>query len=551
MKPFKQVLGEWLEQRTGAGTAIRNLLYEDIPASAGWRQVFGGVALFLFLAQGFTGILLALNYAATPGDAFNSLTYIITEVPAGRLIRGLHHWGASIMIVAVVLHMTQVFLYGAYKKPREVTWMAGTLLLLLTLGFGLTGYLLPWDNRAYWGTVVTTQIAGQAPVLGPYVERLLGSDGGVGVVTFARFFGLHVLVLPAFTALLIMLHVHLVHRHGVAPAPEETGPPKTFFPGQAWKDVTAVFAACVILFMMALFVQAPLDRLADPTDTGYIPRPDWYFLFLFETLKFFPGPLEPVGSILLPTLAVAALFLVPFVDRRQATRLTQRTVALGVVVLAAVGWASLTAAAVKTAPQAAQGPKASLPPAADWRQLLPAELASYGYFQQENCSLCHNLSEGPTKRGPNLATVGTRKSATWMIAHFKNPSQVIPGSNMPPTDLNDSQLNALAGFLLRLTPSNAGAWTAAPPFAVKGAQIYDAKGCGKCHKVNGVGMELGPPLNGVSSRHPRKWVEKHFADPAALSPGSIMPPFKFSPRDMDALVSYLFSLPETPRPGPK
>lgn len=147
MSALKRRVLQWFEHRTGLETAVRNFLYEDIPASSGWHQVFGSIALFLFLVQVFTGILLAFNYAPTPGDAYNSLKFIITEVPAGRLIRGLHHWGASMMIVVVVLHMTQVFLYGAYKKPREATWMVGVVLLLVTLAYGLTGYLLPWDNR--------------------------------------------------------------------------------------------------------------------------------------------------------------------------------------------------------------------------------------------------------------------------------------------------------------------------------------------------------------------------------------------------------------------
>src|SRR5690242_19280531 len=192
----------WLDHRTGLETAVRNFLYERIPASSGWHQVFGSVALFLFLVQVFTGALLAFNYAPTPGDAYNSLRYILTEVTAGHLMRGLHHWGASMMIVVVVLHMVQVALYGAYKKPRETTWMVGVVLLLLTLAYGLTGYLLPWDNRAYFGTVVTTRIAASAPVMGQYLTRLLGGEGSIGVVTFARFFGMHVLLLPPATALL-------------------------------------------------------------------------------------------------------------------------------------------------------------------------------------------------------------------------------------------------------------------------------------------------------------------------------------------------------------
>ena len=144
---LKDKITDWLDHRTGIETGVRNFLYEEIPASSGWHQVFGSVAIFLFLVQAFTGALLAFNYAPTPGDAYNSLRYILTELTGGHLIRGLHHWGASMMIAVVVLHMVQVFLWGAYKKPREATWMVGVVLLLVTMAYGLTGYLLPWDNR--------------------------------------------------------------------------------------------------------------------------------------------------------------------------------------------------------------------------------------------------------------------------------------------------------------------------------------------------------------------------------------------------------------------
>src|SRR5437879_5662453 len=196
------------------------------------------------------------------------------------------------MIVVVVLHMVQVFLYGAYKKPREATWMVGVVLLLLTLAYGLTGYLLAWDNRAYWGTVVATQIGATVPFAGPYVSRLLASTGDIGVVTFARFYGIHVLVLPPLTLLLIGLHVLLVRRHGVAPMPgDELKPKKAFFPEQVFKDTVAIFIAFAILFTLAIMSRVPLERMADPTDTSYIPRPEWYFLFLFQMLKLFEGPL--------------------------------------------------------------------------------------------------------------------------------------------------------------------------------------------------------------------------------------------------------------------
>jgi ubiquinol-cytochrome c reductase cytochrome b subunit len=538
-------INDWLDHRTGINTAVRKFLYEEIPASSGWHQVFGSVAVFLFLVQAFTGALLAFNYAPTPGDAYNSLRYILTELTGGRLIRGLHHWGASMMIVVVVLHMVQVFLYGAYKKPREATWIVGVVLLLLTLAYGLTGYLLPWDNRAYWGTVVTTQIAGQAPVLGPYLSRLLGGEGAVGVVTFARFYGMHVLLLPPATLLLIALHVYLVRKHGVAPAPgDDLLPKKQFYPVQVFKDTLAIFVAFVVLFTLAVAARVPLEQLADPTDTSYIPRPEWYFLFLFQTLKLFSGPLEMVGSVVLPGLAVLALVLVPFIDRGTMVKVTRRTTAIAVVLLAGILWSGLTTAAVMTTPKEASVVKVDFSAPTDWLQLSPEELAGIGYFRKENCISCHVVGGKGTAVGPDLTKASIHKDAAWMIAHFKRPSALMPGSSMPPIQLSDAQLNALASFLLKLNEKNATALDNAPDFAVEGALIYQANRCGACHLVNGVGMKVGPPLNGLAKRQSRSWVEDHFADPRRLSPGSIMPPYKLNPKDLDNLTSYLFALPE-------
>jgi len=537
-------LHTWLDHRTGIHTAVRQFLYESIPASSGWHQVFGSVAVFLFLTQAFTGALLAFNYAPTPGEAYNSLRYILTELTGGRLIRGLHHWGASMMIVIVVLHMVQVFLYGGYKKPREATWMVGVVLLLLTLAYGLTGYLLPWDNRAYWGTVVATQIAGQAPVLGPYIQRLLGGGGAVGVVTFARFYGLHVLLLPPATLLLIAVHVYLVRKHGVAPAPgDEVLPPQQFYPRQVFKDTVAIFIVFAILFAMAVAVHVPLEQLADPTDTSYIPRPEWYFLFLFQTLKLFNGPLEIVGSVVLPGLAILALILVPFVDRSRMVKVTRRTAAFAFVALAAIGWTSLTLAAVKSTPKEAGQAVVDFSAPTDWMQLSPEEMAGVAYFREENCISCHAIGGHGGSVGPDLTNISIHKDAAWMIQHFKRPSALRPGTSMPPIQLSDTQLNSLAAYLLKLNPDNATALDNAPEFATQGALVYQANHCGSCHMVNGIGMKLGPPLNGLSKRQTRSWVEDHFADPQKLSPGSFMPPYKLAPKDMQNLVDYLFALP--------
>jgi ubiquinol-cytochrome c reductase cytochrome b subunit len=538
-------LNDWLDHRTGVRTAVQKFLYEEIPASSGWHQVFGSVAVFLFLTQAFTGALLAFNYAPTPGDAYNSLRYILTEITGGRLIRGLHHWGASMMIVVVVLHMVQVFLYGAYKKPREATWMIGVVLLLVTLAYGLTGYLLPWDNRAYWGTVVTTRIVGSAPVLGPYLSRLLGGDGAVGVVTFARFYGLHVLLLPPATLLLIAIHVYLVRKHGVAPAPgDEVLPKKQFYPVQIFKDTVAIFVAFAILFTLAMVARVPLEQLADPTDATYTPRPEWYFLFLFQSLKAFNGPMEVVGSVVLPGLAVMALILVPFIDRGAMMKVTRRFTAIGVVLLAGIGWGGLTLAAVKSTPKEATVVQVDYSAPTDWLQLSPEEMAGIGYFRKENCISCHVIGEHGNPVGPDLTKTAIKKDAAWMIAHFKRPSAMRPGSSMPPIQLSDSQLNALASFLLKLNEQNAAALDNAPDFAVDGALIYQANRCGACHLVNSVGQKIGPPLNGLSKRQSRSWVLEHFLDPQKLSPGSFMPPYKLPQKDLENLTSYLFALPE-------
>ncbi len=533
---------DWIEQRTGGITALRTFFFEEIPASAGWPQVFGSVALFLFLTQALTGVLLALNYAATPGDAYDSLLYIIRNVTGGAMIRGLHHWGASLMVIVVALHACQVFLFGAYKKPREVIWFSGVLLLLLVLGFGLTGYLLPWDNRAYWGTVVTTQIAGQAPIVGRYLQGLLGAKTGVGVLTFSRFYALHVLVLPALTVSLIGIHLALIRKHGVTPAAEDTLRKKTFFPGQVLRDTVAIFAAFLLLFLAAAFIDAPLDRMADPNDTIYTPRPEWYFLWLFQLLKFFHGPFEAIGSIGLPSLVIAGLVAVPFLDRGRVCKLRQQSLAAGVVLFVVAGWSLLTVSAIRGTPAN------SVAPVADAHQeqalRLPAEeLAAVSYFRQEQCQACHNLVDGEPKTGPNLAGIEIHASPDWMTSHFRNPGFSV-GKRIPaPPQLTPPQINALLMLASKVTAEDAINLANTPTPLMAGASVYVSNLCSSCHRINGVGGQTGPSLNGVSSRHSREWVKRHFISPKILSPGSIMPAYRFSAQEEDALVSYLFQLP--------
>ena len=531
---------EWLEERTGAGAAIRRFLDEDIPHSAGWHQVLGSVALFAFLTQVVTGILLAFNYAPTPGEAYNSLRYIVTELAAGDVMRGLHHWGASLMIIVVVLHLVQTFLWGAYKKPRETTWLAGVCLLLITLAFGLSGYLLPWDNRAYWGTTVTTRIAATAPGAGPYLLRLLGSDQGeIGVVTFARFYAAHVLLLPPLAALLIALHVYLVRRHGVTPAPgDERLPTKKFFPSQVLKDTLATFIWFCVLVGMAVAARVPLGHVADPTDTTFVPRPEWYFLFLFQLLKVFEGPLEIVGTMVLPTLAIAALFLTPFIDRGKLIRVRQRTVAMLVVALGAISWGGLTARAVVTTPASQETDMATVQP---WQEIPADELAAIGYFRTDNCGSCHAIGRiaGRAGAGPDLTQLFSNKPVSWLIGHFTQP---VP--NAARTQLNAQQLRVLAAFVVKHSSRANDAWETAPMSAIKGAMVYTDNRCSACHPLNGAGMQTGPALNGLADRRKKDWVEGHFSDPPRFSPGSVMPAFKFNAQDLELLASYLMSIPK-------
>jgi quinol-cytochrome oxidoreductase complex cytochrome b subunit/cytochrome c2 len=547
---------DWLEHRTGIESAVKSFLYEDIPASAGWHQIIGSMAVFFFVIQVFTGALLAFNYAPTPGEAYNSVKYIMTEVTGGPLIRGLHHWGASMMLIIVALHMIQVFIYGAYKKPREATWMVGVTLLLITLAFGLTGYLLPWDNRAYFGTVVTTHIMSGAPIAGPYLLRLLGAQGdSVGNVTFSRFYALHTVLLPPLTIILIGIHIYLVRKHGVAPAPGDNAPKRKFFPEQVFKDTVGVAIAFIILFLMAVLAKVPLERLADPTDTAYIPRPEWYFLFLFQMLKFFKGPLETFGSVVLPGIAVLGLFLVPFIDRGPMIRLGKRTFAITFVILAAIAWTGLTTAAVITTPKNQESAEdtSSQPPAADapagaqpaaWQSLKPQELAGLGHFKKEGCTGCH-MGPGENGIGPDLTKIpANHRTISWLVPHFKNPSKIVPGSAMPPIDLPTADLNALSLFVLKLTPQNEAALLTAPDFVTQGATVYQANHCDSCHQIDGTGSTLAPALDGVGLRHDRAWLEKHFADPASVTKGSIMPPYKFSAVDLDAICKYLLQLPK-------
>jgi quinol-cytochrome oxidoreductase complex cytochrome b subunit len=216
-------LGQWLDVRLGWRAVWSAIFLRKVP-HVNWLYTLGSATLFVVVIQIVTGILLTIYYVPTPDHAYDSVVYITTEVPAGWFIRGLHHWGASAMVILTALHMLRVFFHGAYKFPREVTWLTGVVLLLIAVGFGFTGYLLPWDQKAYWATTVGTRIAEVAPGLGPWIMRIMRGGEDLSAVTLARFFGVHVWVLPAALLTLVFAHMYLVIKNGISAPPSKDEP---------------------------------------------------------------------------------------------------------------------------------------------------------------------------------------------------------------------------------------------------------------------------------------------------------------------------------------
>lgn len=210
----------WLDERLGL-TSIYNTVFDRNVPKVNWWYTLGSTSLFLFAMQVVTGIFLTVYYVPSPDHAYDSVQYIMNDVTFGWLIRGIHHWGATLMVIFVFIHMLRTFYFAAYKYPREITWLTGVFLLLATLGMGFTGYLLPWNQRAYWATTVGTEIPGTAPFIGEFIMRILRGGSELSAVTLARFFSVHIWFLPAIILLLIGTHMYLVIRLGISAVPRK------------------------------------------------------------------------------------------------------------------------------------------------------------------------------------------------------------------------------------------------------------------------------------------------------------------------------------------
>ncbi len=312
MKP----LLDWIDSRTGYRKLTQEALYENIPGGARWRYVWGSTLTFAFSIQVITGIFLWMAYSASAQTAWESVFYIQFEMAGGWFLRGLHHYTAQVMTILLALHLLQVLIDGAYKAPREFNFWSGLLLLQLTLALSLTGYLLPWDQKGYWATKVATNIVSIVPFIGPDLQKLVVGGPDYGHHTLTRFLALHAGVLPGLIIALIGGHIYFFRRHGLHAKQPLKKPDAKFWPDQVLADAIACLGVLFTVVVLTLITRgAELAAPADAASQFSAARPEWYFLFLFELLKYFPGESEIIGAIILPGAAVGFMFLMPYLGQ--------------------------------------------------------------------------------------------------------------------------------------------------------------------------------------------------------------------------------------------
>ncbi len=462
---------EWLEVRTGLAEALTPAVTHPVPRrTASWWYVFGSATLALFALQIATGICLALVYVPAADQAYQSLQYLNDQAAFGWYLRAVHFWGSNGMVLVMTLHMLQVFLWGAYKYPRELTWIAGVLLFLCTLGMAFTGQILGWDQAAYWGLGIGASIAARAPVIGSALVHVLLGGPIIAGRTLSRFFTVHVFLIPGTLIALTGLHLWLVLRLGVNewPMPGRVVDRETyrkryedevhrdgvpFFPVAAQKDMVGM--AVVVLAVLAcatVFGPNGPHGVPDPTITDASPRPDFYFLSLFALLALLPPWTETVILLVGMPLAIALLLALPLFAgtgekswrRRPVAVLSVLLIVLVVTTLAGLGvmspWSPVMDAGTALAT-----------PVAYVHGRAPLELQGALVVQNKQCRNCHSLGGEGGRRGPALDGVATRLTRDQLIR------QVLQGGgNMPAygKNLAPAEVNALVAFLATLRPPN-------------------------------------------------------------------------------------------------
>jgi ubiquinol-cytochrome c reductase cytochrome b subunit len=465
-----KAVGAWLDQRLKLGEPIRETAEHAVPReTASWFYVFGSAALTVFILQIVTGILLALIYVPSAGEAWNSLQTLNHSIAFGWFIRALHGWGSNFMIAIVLIHMVQVFLFGAYKFPRELTWMIGVLLLLVTLGMAFTGQVMRFDQDAYWGLGIGASIASRVPVLGPMVVNLMLGGPIIAGPTLSRFFALHVFVIPGLLIAFVSLHLLLVLKLGVNEWPmpgrivrratylqeyhdltHKEGVP--FVPYAVWKDILfSGFVVLSIVFCALYFGPFGPGGQPDPAIIQTAPRPDFFFLWLYTVLSFLPPAAETPILMIGPVIGIVILLALPFVAGEGEKSWRRRPIAVLLVLLTAVTLSALTQLGEHTPWSPVMDAWSSLPiPPEYLRASTALERRGALVFQAKQCHNCHSLDGQGGKRGPALDRVALRLTQDQLIR------QVIQGGgNMPAygKNLSPPETTALVAFLKTLHPA--------------------------------------------------------------------------------------------------
>lgn len=470
-QPAWMPLYSWFEQRLGLGTPSIEAAIHPVPSkTASWWYVFGSAATVILVFQILTGILLALVYSTTAGQAWQSLEFLDHSVRLGWFIRALHGWGSDFMIAIVLIHMAQVFMFGAYKFPRELTWMIGVLLLLLTLGMAFTGQVLRFDQDAYWGLGIGASIVSRIPIIGgPAVNAMLGGPIIAGP-TLSRFFALHVFVIPGLLLAFVGLHLLMVIRLGINewPMPGRVVNKKTyvaeyhqlqhedgipFVPEAAWKD--GIFAAAVLLAIMACALYfGPFGPTGqpDPTLIQTAPKPDFAFLWIYAVLAYLPPALETPALFIAPVIGIGILLLLPLFAGEGEKHWSKRPIAVLMVTLIAVSLAAFTRLGTYTPWSPIMDAWTSdTVPAQYLHDRTPLERTGAIVLQNKQCRNCHSIGGEGGLRGPALDGVSSRMTEDQIIR------QVLQGGgNMPAygNALNPSETTALVKFLVSLRKDN-------------------------------------------------------------------------------------------------
>ena len=555
----------------GLRAHLRRFNAYPLPKGIGLPQVFGGLLVTSFVIQVVTGALLALYYSPSAGDAWESVRYIEEEVRSGSLIRGIHHFGSSTFVVLLLVHVARTFVWGAYKGPRRATWVVGCMLLFCVLGFGFTGYLLPWDLKAFFGTRVGVGIAASTPVVGGMLGQLLAGGSAVGELTLPRFYALHAVILPLVTSGLIVLHLVLMRVHGVTPHWRHglVASGRTFHPHQTAKDLAAGLLLLLLLLALAQLLGAPLEDKADPQNNSYVPRPEWYFLGAQQLLRLFHGDLEILGSFVLPAFATAMLVLLPWLDRNPERDPRRRPMAMALGAGAAVTAVVLTvwgdlelrreedAMAARLAAQEAEATPAGEAPTEEPPPPAPdeAELRRTGerLYRDLGCGACHGEAYRVAE-APDLSFQGDVTQRDWLRAYLADPTPIRYGpegrplgTRMPDFLLTEGELDALVAYLSGRGDDERfqhdGFPEPQPLDAVEaGRQLFDELECLGCHVLEDDGDPLGPDLDGVASRLRPGYLYRIVLDPEGVVPGTSMTDFFLEEEEARSIVHYLMTL---------